>query len=85
MAGGLRRVARLIDHPPRFPSMNHQLSAYSVLSRYMSFDGKDIVEVGGAQSCESMLPFVKHGAASGTVTAVITSGRNKLARSKTFA
>lgn len=48
--------------------MNHQLSAYSVLSRYMSFDGKDILEVGGAQSCESMLPFVKHGAASGTVT-----------------
>lgn len=48
--------------------LNHQTSAYRVLSRYTSFEGKDILEVGGAQSCESIYPFLKEGAVSAVVT-----------------
>ena len=46
----------------------HQTSAYRVLSRYTSFEGKDILEVGGAQSCDSIYPFLKDGATSAVVT-----------------
>lgn len=68
----LRRAARLIDSPGRAgtqsSSWDHQLSAHRVLSRYMSFAGKDVLEVGGAQSAESMRPFLQEGAASGVVS-----------------
>ena len=46
----------------------HQLSAYRALSRYSSFNGKNILEIGGAQSCDSAYPFLIDGAASAIVT-----------------
>ncbi|MFO0960137.1 MAG: class I SAM-dependent methyltransferase [Isosphaeraceae bacterium] len=68
----MRRVANKIERPTRQgvkPSVyNHQLTAYQVLSRYISFVDKDVLEVGGTQSCESMYPFLRDGAASGVVT-----------------
>lgn len=63
-ASGLRRVANQLEDA----SYNHQTSAHSVLSRYTSFDGKDFMEIGGNQSCESAYPFLKDGANSVTVT-----------------
>lgn len=48
--------------------MNHQLSAHHVLSRYTTFNGKSVLEVGGAQSCESAAPFLADGAARVVVT-----------------
>jgi SAM-dependent methyltransferase len=45
-----------------------QTSAHRLLSRYTSFEGKDILEIGGAQSCDSAYPFLKEGAASVIVT-----------------
>ena len=45
-----------------------QFAPHSVLSRYISFKGKDVLEIGGAQSCESMFPFLEDGASSGVVT-----------------
>jgi SAM-dependent methyltransferase len=48
--------------------VNHQESAYDVLSRYVSFNGKRVLEVGGAQSCESAYPFLRGGAACVVVT-----------------
>lgn len=45
-----------------------QESAHRVLSRYVSFEGKEILEVGGAQSCDSAYPFLKDGAARALVT-----------------
>ena len=47
---------------------SHQSSAHNVLSRYISFEGKEILEIGGAQSCESAYPFLADGAASVVVT-----------------
>jgi SAM-dependent methyltransferase len=52
------------------PMVNHQLSAHKRLSDYTSFKGKHILEVGGAQSCESAQPFLDDGAESCTVTGV---------------
>lgn len=46
----------------------HQLSAHRALSRYSSFRGKNILEIGGAQSCDSAYPFLMDGAASAIVT-----------------
>ena len=46
----------------------HQLSAHRALSRYSSFNGKNILEIGGAQSCDSAYPFLMDGAASAIVT-----------------
>jgi SAM-dependent methyltransferase len=59
-AVALPHIASLID--------SHQVSAHSVLSRYTSFEGKEVLEVGGAQSCDSVYPFLKDGAASAIVT-----------------
>jgi ubiquinone/menaquinone biosynthesis C-methylase UbiE len=68
-ASALRRAASHIDIISANNSVNsHQTSAYRVLSRYTSFEGKDILEVGGAQSCDSAYPFLKKGAASVIVT-----------------
>lgn len=53
---------------PKSSHPNNQSSAHRTLSRYISFEGKDILEVGGAQSCESVYPFLKDGAASAVVT-----------------
>ena len=74
----LRRAASIIDRPTiqrdteppllESPLHGHQLSAHRVLSRYTSFVGKDVLEVGGAQACESMLPFLRDGATSGVVS-----------------
>lgn len=63
LAIAMRRAA---DHVEQTGS--HQLSAHKVLSRYISFEGKDVLEVGGLQSCESAYPFLKDGAASVVVT-----------------
>lgn len=72
-ATGLRQVDSLIDSEPKASDFRsnyivHQASAHSVLSRYASFEGKDVLEVGGAQSCDSIYPFLMDGAASATVT-----------------
>jgi SAM-dependent methyltransferase len=48
--------------------LGHQSSAHRVLSRYIPFKGKDVLEIGGSQSGESAEPFLKDGAASVTVT-----------------
>jgi SAM-dependent methyltransferase len=50
--------------------LSHQISAYRVLSRYTSFEGKAILEVGGAQSCDSAYPFLGDGAAKAVVTGI---------------
>jgi SAM-dependent methyltransferase len=69
LASGLRNAASYLETMSVndiFPS--HQLSAHRVLSRYTSFEGKDILEVGGAQSGKSAYPFLKDRAASAIVT-----------------
>jgi SAM-dependent methyltransferase len=63
----LRQAASLIDNGwPNY--LHHQLSAHRVLSGYTSFEGKEVLEVGGTQSCDSVYPFLKDGAASAVVT-----------------
>ena len=64
IAGSLRKAADRIggDAP------GHQLAAHHVLSRYMSFEDKDILEVGGGQSCDSARPFLESGASRVVVT-----------------
>lgn len=65
----IRQAARLVDPPPPSPpALSHQLTAHAALSRYTTFEGKEILEVGGAQSCESMQPFLDAGAAAAVVT-----------------
>lgn len=69
----MRHAASVMDSEPENSDyksnyLNHQLSAHRVLSRYTSFEGKEVLEVGGAQSCESAYPFLKDGAASAIVT-----------------
>ncbi len=66
-AVALRHIASVIDGSSS-NSLSHQLSAHRVLSRYTSFEGKKILEVGGSQSCDSAYPFLKEGAASVIVT-----------------
>ena len=48
--------------------LNHQQSAHRVLSRYTSFNGKAVLEIGGAQSCDSAHPFLQDGAERVVVT-----------------
>jgi SAM-dependent methyltransferase len=66
LASGMRRAATHIEGA--LIDRSHQSSAYNVLSRYVSFEGKHVLEIGGAQSCESAYPFLKDGAASVIVT-----------------
>ncbi|MEI6827059.1 MAG: methyltransferase domain-containing protein [Desulfuromonadales bacterium] len=69
-ASAMRLAAsHIADKSPE--DFSHQLSAHKVLSRYIVFEGKDILEIGGSQSCESAYPFLKDGAASITVTGLI--------------
>jgi SAM-dependent methyltransferase len=71
VAAGTRRVANFIDAPaPPGADLRlaHQASAHLVLSRYVSLTGKHILEVGGAQACVSVMPFLKDGAASAIVS-----------------
>lgn len=66
IAAAMRHAAILVDSEPKY--LGHQVSAHKVLSRYTSFEGKDVLEVGAAQSCASMYPFLKDGANSAIVT-----------------
>jgi len=59
----LRGLANLFDSP-----QDHQLNAYRTLSLYTSFTDKRVLEVGGAQACVSMIPFITAGATEGVVT-----------------
>ena len=82
LAAALRHTANLVEPAPRAVPLigqsektednkkwlDHQHSAYRVLSRYTSFAAMDILEIGGAQSGESALPFLRDGAASAIVT-----------------
>jgi SAM-dependent methyltransferase len=72
VGSALRKTANLLDNPMRSKTnsdaSSFQLSAHRVLSRYTSFAGKSVLEVGGAQACESMYPFLKDGAVSGVVS-----------------
>lgn len=71
-ASSLRRLAGHLDGSSTiYPS--HQTTAHSVLSRYTSFDGKDVLEIGGNQSCESAYPFLADGANS-----VVVSGLDQI-------
>lgn len=47
---------------------SHQASAHWILSRYISIEGKDVLEIGGAQSGEAAHPFLNDGAASVSIT-----------------
>ncbi len=47
---------------------NHQLLAFTRLSRFTRFEGARILEIGGNQSAESALPFVHAGAAEVVVS-----------------
>jgi SAM-dependent methyltransferase len=69
VAAGAHRVANFIDAPPRVDQrLAHQALAHLVLSRYVSLTGKHILEVGGAQACVSVMPFLRDGAASAIVS-----------------
>jgi SAM-dependent methyltransferase len=75
LARPMRHVARkagLLDAPPA-----HQSLAHWVLSRYVSMDQKDVLEVGGAQSGEAARPFLADGAAS-----VVISGLDHVTEEK---
>ena len=61
LASAMRRELSHIEY-------SHQSSAHKVLSRYISFEGKDVLEFGGAQFCDSTDPFFMDGVASVTVT-----------------
>lgn len=66
LASPMRHVAKkvgLLDAPE-----SHQSLAHWVLSRYVTMDRKDVLEVGGGQSGEAALPFLKDGAASVAIT-----------------
>ena len=72
-AAPMRHAAGVMDNKPenndyKSGYTSHQVSAHRVLSRYASFEGKDILEVGGDQGCESAYPFLKDGAASAIVS-----------------
>lgn len=58
----------------------HQLSAHKALSRYSSFNGKSILEIGGAQSCDSAYPFLMDGAASVIVTGLDHISEEKISK-----
>jgi SAM-dependent methyltransferase len=65
------RVLERIDvltEAERKISKSVQFASYKVLSGHMTFEGRDVLEIGGAQSCESMYPFLEGGAASGVVS-----------------
>jgi SAM-dependent methyltransferase len=68
--GLLASIMRRTAHHLEILSSNdsHQVSAYQVLSRYTSFQGKTVLEIGGAQSCEAAQPFLQDGAARVVVT-----------------
>lgn len=62
---GLKKIGARLES---LGESGHQLSAYNVISRYINVEGKDVLEIGGAQSCESAIPFLKDGARSVTVS-----------------
>jgi len=73
LAAAMRHAAHTIDKQPsdkqpRDEQPSNQVIPHKTLSRYISFKGKHILEVGGAQSCDSAYPFLKDGAASAVVT-----------------
>jgi SAM-dependent methyltransferase len=68
LASAMRHVASYVESQSANWKLNNQLGAHRVLSRYTSFEGEDVLEVGGAQSCDSAYPFLKDGAASAIVT-----------------
>lgn len=69
-AADVRRNPKNIEEKPITSAdrLAHQCSAHRVLSRYVSFEGKEVLEVGGNQSGDSMIPFLEDGAANGIVT-----------------
>ena len=79
-ASTLRYLARAIDsHTNSYNYLSHQLSAHEALSRYTSFKDKKVLEIGGAQSCASAMPFINDGAAS-----VIVTGLDHISEEKTI-
>lgn len=84
-AAALRYAASHIDKQPRAKDgeeisehLRRQLFAYRALSRYTSFQGREILEVGGAQSGHSAYPFLKDGAASVVVTGLDHISREQI-------
>ncbi len=85
-AAALRHFASYVDSKPRAKEgdeiseyKRHQLSAHRVLSRYTSFRGKDVLEVGGAESGDSAYPFIKDGATSAVVTGLDHISQERIA------
>jgi SAM-dependent methyltransferase len=62
-ARNLLKRAGVVDFPA-----THQVSAHWVISRYISIEGKKILEIGGAQSGEAAQPFLNDGAATVTIS-----------------
>ena len=81
-ASALRRAASHVDSNNYAKTLKEHLSSqtspHRVLSRYTSFEGKDILEVGGTQSCDSAYPFLNDGA-----TSVIVTGLNHISQEQT--
>ena len=59
----LRAVADRLELPT-----DHQLIAYRTLSRYGPVVDACVLEIGGAQHCKSIRPFIDAGATTGVVT-----------------
>ncbi|MFC4621199.1 methyltransferase domain-containing protein [Comamonas nitrativorans] len=58
--------------------MSHQLLAYNKLSHYVNFSGKIILEIGGNQKMESVVPFMKSGADKIFVTGLGHISKNNI-------
>lgn len=71
IADALCMIANLINNNGNIYSSGggvHQHIAYKVLSKYISFKNKNILEIGGSSSCQSAKPFLADGAANVVVT-----------------
>jgi SAM-dependent methyltransferase len=62
-----------------FGEGGHQNLACNVLSRYISFKNKHVLEIGGSLSCQSAKPFFDNGAAS-----VVVTGLGHISKEQTY-
>lgn len=72
LAAAARQTVRRLDGEPKAGTQAaqlwHQSSAHRTLARYTTFEGKNVLEVGGAQTGDSAIPFLEDGASSAVVT-----------------
>lgn len=72
-----RSARKILGRVRDFPE-NHQLAAHWVLSRYISIENRQILEVGGSQLGEAAQPFLNDGAAN-----IIITGLDHISEEKT--